>query len=106
MRGYHSKQCADAFSRSTPCGFCSARSRSSRCAAPKIRRAATAAFSATTPPFEYDAVHVGYAKRGEAGSDDRWIVLCDRVPHTELHEALVVELRATDGALLTIRKPR
>ena len=55
---------------------------------------------------EYDAVHVGYAKRGEAGSEDRWIVLCDRVPHTELREALVVELRASDGSLLTIRKPR
>jgi hypothetical protein len=54
---------------------------------------------------DYDAVHVGYAKRGEAGSEDRWIVLCDRVPHTRLREALVVELRATDGSLLTIRKP-
>jgi hypothetical protein len=55
---------------------------------------------------DYDAVHVGYAKRGEAGSEDRWIVLCDRVPHTQLREALVVELRASDGSLLTIRKPR
>jgi len=55
---------------------------------------------------DYDAVHVGYAKRGEAGSEDRWIVLCDRVPHTQLRDALVVELRASDGALLTIRKPQ
>ncbi len=55
---------------------------------------------------DYDAVHVGYAKRGEAGSEDRWIVLCDRVPHTQLREAVVVELRAGDGSLLTIRKPR
>lgn len=55
---------------------------------------------------DYDAVHVGYAKRGEAGSEDRWIVLCDRVPHTRLREAVVVELRANDGALLTIRQPR
>ena len=54
----------------------------------------------------YDAVHVGYAKRGEAGSEDRWIVLCDRVPHTQLREAVVVELRANDGTLLTIRQPR
>lgn len=54
----------------------------------------------------YEAVHVGYAKRGEAGSEDRWIVLCDRVPHTELRDAIVVELRADDGSLLTIRKPR
>lgn len=53
----------------------------------------------------YRAVHVGYAKRGEAGSEDRWIVLCDRVPHTELREALVVELKAKDGSLLTVRKP-
>ena len=55
---------------------------------------------------DYDAVHVGYAKRGEAGSEDRWIVLCDRVPHTELREAVVVELKAEDGTLLTIRQPR
>jgi hypothetical protein len=53
----------------------------------------------------YSAVHVGYARRGEAGSEDRWIVLCDRTPHTQLREALVVELRAGDGSLLTIRKP-
>src|ERR1043165_321717 len=43
---------------------------------------------------DYDAVHAGYAKRGEAGSEDRWIVLCDRVPHTQLRDAMVVELRA------------
>jgi len=55
---------------------------------------------------DYDAVHVGYAKRGEAGSEDRWIVLCDRVPHTRLREALVVELRAKDGSLLVIRRPQ
>ena len=54
----------------------------------------------------YDAVHVGYAKSGEAGNEDRWIVLCDRVPHTQLREAVVVELRASDGTLLTIRQPR
>jgi hypothetical protein len=46
----------------------------------------------------YEAVHVAY-------SDGRWIVLCDRVPHTALREALVVELRAADGSLLVIRKP-
>jgi hypothetical protein len=53
----------------------------------------------------YVPVHVGYAKRGEAGNEDRWIVLCDRMPHTELHDALVVELRAKDGSLITVRKP-
>jgi len=54
---------------------------------------------------DYEAVHVAYAKRGEAGSEDRWIVLCDRMPHTRLREAKVVELRAGDGALIAIRKP-
>ncbi len=47
---------------------------------------------------DYEAVHVAYA-------DKKWVVLCDRVPHTALKEALVVELRAVDGSLLTIRKP-
>ena len=46
----------------------------------------------------YDAVHV-------AASDDRWVVLCDRRPRTALRDAIVVELRAADGALLLIRKP-
>ena len=55
---------------------------------------------------DYQPVHVGYAKRGEAGSEDRWIVLCDRTPHTRLRDALVVELRAGDGALIAIREPR
>lgn len=53
----------------------------------------------------YEAVHVAYAKRGEGGAENRWVVLCDRVPHTALREAVVVELRASDGALLGIRKP-
>ena len=46
----------------------------------------------------YEAVH-------EAFENNRWIVLCDRVPHTALREALVVELRAVDGSLVRIRKP-
>ena len=54
---------------------------------------------------DYEAVHVAYAGRGEGGSESRWVVLCDRVPHTALHDAMVVELRASDGSLLTIRKP-
>ena len=53
----------------------------------------------------WEAVHIAYARRGEAGRENRWVVLCDAVPHTGLRDALVVELRATDGALLTIRKP-
>jgi len=47
----------------------------------------------------YEVVHV-------AGEGNRWIVLCDRVPHTGLREAVVVELDAVDGRLLAIRKPR
>jgi len=54
----------------------------------------------------YEAVHVAYAGRGEGGREARWVVLLDRVPHTALHDAVVVELRASDGALLTIRSPR
>lgn len=54
---------------------------------------------------DYEAVHVAYASRGEGGRENRWIVLCDRVPHTGLRDAIVVELRASDGSLLTIRKP-
>jgi len=46
----------------------------------------------------YEAVHV-------AGEGNRWIVLCDRVPHTGLREAVVVELDAVDGHLVVIREP-
>ena len=53
----------------------------------------------------YEAVHVAFARRGEGGREDRWVVLCDRVPHTALRDALVVELRAVDGSLIQIRKP-
>jgi hypothetical protein len=54
----------------------------------------------------YEVVHVAYANRGEGGAEARWVVLLDRVPHSALHEARVVELRASDGKLLTIRAPR
>ena len=53
----------------------------------------------------YEAVHVAYAGRGEAGGAARWVVLCDRVPHSALHDAVVVEIDARNGSLLTIRKP-
>jgi hypothetical protein len=52
----------------------------------------------------YEAVHVAYAGRGEGGREARWVVLIDRVPHSG--EGVVVELRASDGALLGIRGPR
>jgi len=53
----------------------------------------------------YEAVHVAYAGRGEGGAVARWVVLCDRVPHSALHDAVVVELDAQNGSLLAIRKP-
>jgi hypothetical protein len=53
----------------------------------------------------YEVVHVAYAGRGEGGTTDRWVVLCDRLQHTALREAVVVELDAVDGHLLTMRNP-
>ena len=53
----------------------------------------------------YDVVHVAYAGKGEGGAEARWVVLCDRAARSGLKDAVVVELRASDGALLTIRKP-
>jgi hypothetical protein len=46
----------------------------------------------------YEAVHV-------AAEGTRWVVLCDRVPHSGLADAVVVELDAKDGHLVTVRKP-
>jgi hypothetical protein len=54
---------------------------------------------------EYEVVHVARARGGEGGDRDRWIVLLDRVPHTRLQEAVVVELALEDGSLLAIRRP-
>ena len=53
----------------------------------------------------YVVVHVAWARAAEGAPEQRWIVLLDRIPHTALREAVVVELRAEDGALLRIRKP-
>lgn len=52
----------------------------------------------------YEAVHVARARKGEGAPEDRWIVLCDRVPHTALRDAVVVELRSETGELLRIRR--
>jgi hypothetical protein len=52
-----------------------------------------------------EVVHVARARKGEGGNADRWIVLLDRVPHTSLREAVVVELAVEDGRLLRLRKP-
>lgn len=53
----------------------------------------------------YEVVHVAYARSGEAGAAARWVVLCDRVPHSALREAVVLELDARSGKLLTMRPP-
>jgi len=53
----------------------------------------------------YEVVHVAYANRGEGGAEARWVVLLDHVPHSALHDARVVELRARDGKLLGVRPP-
>lgn len=53
----------------------------------------------------YEVVHVARARRGEGGEQARWIVLLDKVPHTSLREAVVVELGEEDGKLLRLRKP-
>lgn len=47
---------------------------------------------------DYEPVHVAWER-------NRWIVLCDRVPHTALAEGVVVELDGRDGRVLGIRKP-
>ena len=47
---------------------------------------------------DYEAVHVAW-------ETNRWIVLCDRVPHTALRDAVVVELDGRNGRVVRIRKP-
>jgi len=54
---------------------------------------------------DYEVVHVARARAGEGGASERWVVLLDAVPHTRLREAVVVELRASDGALVVMRRP-
>jgi len=53
----------------------------------------------------YKVVHVAWARAGEGAPEQRWVVLLDKTPHTALHEAIVVELHAENGALIRIRKP-
>ena len=53
----------------------------------------------------YEVVHVARARQNEGAAEDRWVVLLDKVPHTRLRQAVVVELRVEDGTLLRIRKP-
>ena len=53
----------------------------------------------------YEIVHVARARAGEGAPEDRWVVLLDRVPHTRLREAVVMELGVEDGRLLRLRRP-
>jgi hypothetical protein len=53
----------------------------------------------------YEVVHVARARAGEGGREDRWVVLLDKVPHTRLAEAVVVELEIESGRLLRMRRP-
>lgn len=54
----------------------------------------------------YEVVHVAFARAAEGGAEARWVVLLDRAPRTAMRDAVVIELRAGDGKLLGIRKPR
>jgi hypothetical protein len=54
----------------------------------------------------YEVVHVARARRNEGAPEERWVVLLDKVPHTSLKEAVVVEVRVEDGTLLRLRKPQ
>ena len=53
---------------------------------------------------DYEVVHVARARKNEGAAEDRWVVLLDKVPHTRLREAVVIELRTEDGRLLRIRE--
>ena len=55
---------------------------------------------------DYEVVHVARARANEGAAEDRWVVLLDKVPHTSLREAVVVEVRVEDGTLLRLRKPQ
>lgn len=54
---------------------------------------------------DYEVVHVARARANEGAPEDRWVVLLDKVPHTSLREAVVVEVELETGRLLRLRKP-
>jgi hypothetical protein len=54
----------------------------------------------------YEVVHVARARAGEGAPEDRWVVLLDKVPHTRLRDAVVVELDRETGELLRVRRPK
>ena len=53
----------------------------------------------------YEVVHVARARSGEGAPEDRWVVLLDRAERTRLRDAVVIEVRASDGELLRVRRP-
>lgn len=53
---------------------------------------------------DYEVVHVARARPGEGGTQERWVVLLDKVPHTSLEQAVVIELDAASGTPLKIRR--
>jgi hypothetical protein len=54
---------------------------------------------------DYEVVHVARARKGEGAAEERWVVLLDKVPHTSLREAVVIEVRVEDGTLVRLRRP-
>jgi hypothetical protein len=55
---------------------------------------------------DYEVVHVARARKGEGAGEERWVVLLDRVPHTRLAQAFIVEVDVEHGRLLRIRRPK
>ena len=55
---------------------------------------------------DYEVVHVARARANEGGAEERWVVLLDKVPHTALREAIVVEVDSATGRLLRLRRPK
>lgn len=53
---------------------------------------------------DYEVVHVAKARKGEGGEGERWVVLLDKVPHTSLASAIVIELDAATGTPIKMRK--
>ena len=53
---------------------------------------------------DYEVVHVARARAGEGGREERWVVLLDRIPHSRLKDAVVIELDAATGSPIKIRK--
>jgi hypothetical protein len=63
------------------------------------------AIARTRGLHDFSVVHVARARAGEGAAEDRWVVLLDRLPHSGLGEAIVVELGLEDGRVLRVRKP-